>query len=245
MNKTIPAIGKASTSIKTTRGRPKANVFTSHRRKKGELTGGGAPNLPAYRALYLGMHGNWTTNPIYSDRLRSIRLRKSNDPDWEHYRAAEMSMLLRGRKFPEKHDGRPGVQDKFMTTDYEAYDFLRWIRNEVSRNWIRRPGQKPDPVKIYKTVLSAAVARYLIQPKGGNWKVKPSPREISQVWYVLFGETESDQSIKSRLNLTARLCVQYDKEFVTYTNPRRPRYIGRLGKALLGEQGVRKTKNTA
>jgi hypothetical protein len=217
-------------------------VFASHRRKKGELTGRGAPLLSAYRALYLGKHGNWVDNPIYSDRLRSIRLRKYNEPDWELYRAAEMAMLLKGRIFPEKYDGRPGVQDGFMTTDYEAYSYLHWIRNVVLRTWTRRPGQKPDPLKIYKTVLSAAVAKSLIQPNGGNWKVKPSPRDISQVWYVLFGETESDQSIKSRLNLTARLCVQYDKEFITYTSPRRPRYIGRLGKALLGEQGVKKVK---
>ena len=218
-------------------GRPATNVFLAYRRKRGSVRGGHKPHLPARRALYLGMHRNWANNPLYSERLYSVRMRRDGNPDWELYRAAEMAMAMIGRKRPEKADDRSHMLKNFLAFDREAIAFLRWIRNEVAINLSRKPGQKPNAEAIYKTALSALVARNIVQPFGGNWRVLPTTKEIAQVWYVLFEETESPDAIRSRLKSTGKYCRLFERDWVPLIQPKIPRYFGKLGRALLKKYG--------
>jgi hypothetical protein len=137
-----------------------------------------------------------------------------------------------GRKHPEKVEKRHRSMDNFMPLDHEALAFLRWVRNEVSRNMKRIRGAKPVAEQMFRTALSTLVAKLLIQPKGGNSKTLPSAREIAQVWYVLFGEHESYEAIRARLPQLKRMCLNFDRDLSMAPGSRKPRYLGRLGKAL-------------
>lgn len=213
--------------------RPPANIFQNCRRRKGLVKGGGAPHLPARRALYLGMHAKWRDHPKNSYRLTSIRRRAENEPDWKLYQATEIAMLLFGHKIPEKLEKKPKRLEGFLTSDREAMALRRWIRDEVKMTAGRYRGRKSNPDTLFKTALAAAVARRLVQPMGGNWTVLPSPREISQIWYVLYGEHESHESIKSRLPLVGRLCVLFGRRWVPISQPLSPKIYPKLGKALV------------
>jgi hypothetical protein len=219
------------------KGRPPANVFLSHKRRRPDdrrvLAEVGkkyvaGPLLEAQRALHLGRHKTWGNDPKYRVRLKSFRYREEGNPDWEYWRAAEMAMSVMGRWEPERRFR------KTLPLDVEAMRLLLWCRREVARNGGARGGRKPNPEAIFKTALSALVAKKLIQPYGGNYLVLPSAREISQVWYVLFGEKESSEAIRGRLRRTGQFCERYesDKELKSVSG-KTTRKFGSLGGAIL------------
>jgi len=228
------------------KGRPQTNVFQAYSRKTGRISKTDKPNLESRRALYLKFHKTWGDNPELRFRLKSFRFEEEKRPDWELYRAAELAMVVMGRKYPEKifERNRPDLGDDFHASkmlnnywplDHEVMHFLRWCRNHVKRNYRPRNGVKPDPEVIFKTALSALVAKKVKQPKGGNSHVMPTAREISQIWYILFGELESHEAIRSRLKRTGEFCGLYarDHEDWSASGGKGPRYIPGLGRAIM------------
>jgi hypothetical protein len=118
-------------------------------------------------------------------------------------------MAVMGRKAPEKLDGKPWHRRDLLAFDKEALSFLHWLRNEIENNREGFKGPKPDFLKTYKTAVSLAVARYVVTNNGRHYSKPPTPREIAQIWYVLFGEHERHDTIKSRLELVARHCRRF------------------------------------
>lgn len=213
------------------RGRPHTNVF---RLKQADTSVRRPPNLELRRIVALARHRIWRSN----DKLQeTLILRRFGPPDPDHslILGAELAMAVIGRKYPEKSNQRPFYLRGISPVHREASMFLRWVRNEVKMNMTHRRGTKPDAEKIYKTALSLVVARKLTQPKGGNSRVRPSAKEISQVWYVLFHENEPHESIRSRLDLTGELCRKFDKDMIDvdlFSSSGRPVEFGKAGRAV-------------
>lgn len=187
-------------------GRPKGNVFQSYRRRNGLAVPPGAFNVEAKSTIYWALHKLWGQSPNLGDRLTSFRYRKEGHPDWELCRGAEVAMLVMGRSGPEWAYGEA------LPLDKEAMRFLHWCRREVALNAGTRGGRKPNPDAIFKTALSAVVAAEVIGSLGRNHLDLPSAREISQIWYVLFRESESHEAIRARLKRTGQFCERYGED---------------------------------
>jgi hypothetical protein len=170
-----------------------------------------------------------------SERLHSAKAKAygNDQEDCQKWFHIERAMIIMGMKGPQPFDNRPHGLSEYWPFDDEAYLFRIKTFKIIAEVSPRRKGPKLDPDKMYRTALAALVARKLIQPKGGNWRTLPSPRQIAQVWYVIFEEEESHVNIKNRLKVVGRLCREFERCHIT----RDVYYFNKLGNALRAKYG--------
>ncbi|TMV07439.1 hypothetical protein [Arenibacterium halophilum] len=133
------------------------------------------------------------------DLLTSPKLENNGRPTWTVYRAAEYTSILMGQKHPEKKENREGYEYHYQTFDWEVRDLWRYLNQFIELTARTRNGPKPNVEKLFKTALSAYATRRLMLRHGGNYKVRLSAVEVSQSWYLIFGEDESEDNIKKYL----------------------------------------------
>jgi len=212
-------------SRKERRGRPKADVF----RKPG--SGRSGVPLEMRRAICLARLNSWAEE--YGDRIKSRRYRTEGKPDWELYRAAELAMAVMGRQAPEKVYKKPKHRRNLLAFDQEAKQFIRWLRNQIEITREGFKGPKPDFLKTWRTAVSLAVARYIVTKNGRHYSKPPTPREIAQIWFVLFGEHEPHGSIKTRLPTVARMCKHFSEDHVALLSQGECEYFRMAGDCVL------------
>ncbi|WP_143747372.1 hypothetical protein [Marinibacterium profundimaris] len=152
------------------------------------------------RMMLLARHRNWVAwdkeRKYIEQLLRSHdRIRLGQD-DWTVHCAAELATLLMGANYPENPSGPLPHQRNRPTFCEETGLLWLFLNYIVELNPRRRRGTKPSPERLFKCILSTEVARKLKQPNGGNPYVLPNSRDVSDVWYVLFGESEPFDNIK-------------------------------------------------
>jgi len=203
----------------TDTGRPKVNVFETYLRAKDKIQNCDSISIPAQRRILLDKHEKLSEKDKglpEKDRLMSSYVREQFlQDDWTIHFAAELAWILMGHNFIEKRDDRPihlRGNARFIDETIALWSFLN---EDIERYRLTRRGPKPSAEKLFKASLATFAAKKLIQPKGGNAKVLPSMREVSQVWFVLFGEYESHDKIQK---LLARL-PEYLDRFQLAVNP--------------------------
>lgn len=208
-------IGAENSKRSKKRGRPQANIFAYS-------SIGQAQSAEQVKAKVDFRHHMWRSNERAKrrERLMQSNSAASNLPDSRlrtvkddelypeghedrsiHY-AAERAMAIL-RKVPEKIEGRPFHLRDVKPLDREAIHFYHSLCKSLGESSRKGRGRKLNAETVFKTALSYFVARKLRMPKGGNAKTLPTAREIAQVWYVIFGEVESHESIKARMNTVA------------------------------------------
>jgi len=135
-------------------------------------------------------------------------------PIWTVHFAAELAWYLRGHHGPEKLYDRPAKVARYVRFVDETPALWRYLNEDIERNSKSRKGPKPSAERLFKAAVCAFVGRKLIHPNGGNHTVVPSAKDLSQVWFVLFGELERHDSLKKLLE---RLPV-YLKDFQRFAS---------------------------
>lgn len=215
---------KASSGPRGTgRGRPPADIFRTHRRKLG-LSAAEPSNLELRRACLLGRHAAITSilkpkfagyhGSTYDFPIVSPILRRRENPEWGVFFAAELGWLatrLGERKpYMENVHNRPKKLERKETFVRETSRLWTFMNRQAYEVWAVNDCAIPDVEKCFKTALCCAVGRKLIMPRGGSSWLLPSPREISQIWYVIFGEHETHDAIKKRLPTVAYLSAGFE-----------------------------------
>lgn len=207
----------------TGRGRPPADIFRTHRRKLG-LSAAEPGNLELRRACLLARHAAIASvlkpkSASYHGAagdfpIASPILRRRETPSWSVYFAAELGWLatrLGDRKpYMENVHSRPKRLETKETFVRETARLWTFMNRQAYQVWAVNDHSIPDVEKCFKTALCCAVGRKLIMPRGGNSRLLPSPREISQIWYVIFGEYETHDAIKKRLPSVAYLSARFE-----------------------------------
>lgn len=221
-------------------GRPKSNIFEEHwKRYTGKPEG--QTDLRIQRTLLCIRHKAWCQ--IYDKRWKgwpgceytvpmpSIGLRDMGNAQWTVYYAAEMAWILMGHSRPENKVTRPWQlknQDPFSG---EVVKFWHSLNKIIQIESLERQGPLPSAEKLFKTTLSAYVARKLLMPKGGHPDTIPTPLHIAQVWYVLFAENEHPDNIKKRLGRVSYYCYRFP-QVLLYFSYDPPKQFASLGRAL-------------
>ena len=187
-------------------GRPPVNVFETYLRKQDKIQSGDSISIPAQRRILLDKHEKLSEEdkgrPEIKRLMKSYALEQRDENDWTVHFAAELAWILMGHNFIEKVDNRPiHLKGNARFID-ETTALWRFLNEDIERYCLARKGKKPSAEKLFKASLATFVAKNLIRPKGGNSTPLPSMKEVSQVWFVLFGEYESHDKIKK---LVARL----------------------------------------
>ncbi len=189
-------------------GRPKTNIWNDNLRALG-MPLRENPDLEILRMINQNKHHQWTKKYKKWDRLRSSKYRELRHPIWEVYRDIEIAMITMGVRYPPPLEDRPFPLKKYHPFDVETFLFRSFTHKLVAETASHQKGPKRDAEKLYRTAVSTAVARKMIQPHGGDWRTMPSPRQISQAWYLVFGEHEPHDRIKHRLPLVGRICKRF------------------------------------
>lgn len=194
-------------------GRPQTNVFERNPRAKGKILAGEYISIAASRRSLLMYHDLMVISDLAlkeHDRLMKSHVReKLGRPDWTVHFVAELAWLLMGNKFIEKIDNRPIRMRNNLRFVDETTALWRFINEYIARYSVAQRGPNPNAERLFKATLATFVARKLIQPKGGNSKVMPSNREVSQVWFVLFGEFESHDNIKKLVEKLPQYLIKF------------------------------------
>ncbi|WP_138421469.1 hypothetical protein [Maritimibacter alexandrii] len=220
--------------------RPATNVFASARRRAGEKIDT-PPFLDARRRMFLAKHENWALNPLYKNRLKSNLDKEWGDPRYDLRRGSELAMIVVGRRSPEKHDMKHFHLQDYIPMDVELFSINSLTRRAYEHPHFMKYGPKLVPEVVFKTLSSCLVAKLVVYPKGGHWRALPSAREIAQIWYVLFGEEESSEAIRSRLRYCAQLVSWSMKPHPTSYGPTR-RYLPKLCRAIIKSTRPRKKR---
>lgn len=215
------------------RGRPTKNILANGIRNDARM----APitDLVMKRVILLTKHKLWKakhgTTSEGADLMPSIKRRAWGQPIWTVYWVAELAWILMGHRIPPQpypSRGRFKNREGFFQEVFALWFFVNIV---VEESVGHRKGPKRNAEKLFKTALAAFVARNLIQPRGGNWTKLPSPREISQVWYILFGEKEPYDHIKNRLESLGRILTVFPLHYPSSAG-RQFTYFPKLGRAL-------------
>ncbi|WPZ26328.1 hypothetical protein UM399_04850 [Sulfitobacter pontiacus] len=187
-------------------GRPMVNVFETYMRKQGKIQSFDTISIPVQRRILLDKHENLSKQdkgrPEIKRLMKSYVYEQRGKNDWTVHFAAELAWILMGHNFIERVDCRPiHLRGNARFID-ETTALWRFLNEDIERYCLARRGKKPSAEKLFKASLATFVAKKLIRPKGGNSTPLPSMKEVSQVWFVLFGEYESHDKIKK---LVARL----------------------------------------
>lgn len=221
-------------------GRPKANVFDERDIRRGRHLGD-PTDIGNKRAVMLATHKIWSTRydirgkvwngSVYSAPMPSLELKRRGNPIWTVYRVAEYAWILTGHNSPENRIKRPLGLYKRDTFVNETAAFWSFLNDNIERNAYKRRGPKPNAEQLFKTAVAAMAAKLIISPQGGNWKVLPSPRHVSQIWYVLFGESERHDVIKKKFPRLGWYCSRFPLE--SARSPLgEPHYYPVLGRAI-------------
>ncbi len=205
-------------------GRPRSNVFDDYQRRK-DPKSKQKTDIALQRVMLLGRHQ--ASRNIFRDapdaamhgptgwRLYpSVTYRQQGNPIWTVYRAAELAWILMGHATPENQHKRPKGLWKEDTFVIETYGFWSFLCDHIEMNRHKHPGRPPSAEKLFKTALAAFVARKLVSPNGGNWRVTPTPRHVSQIWFVLFGENEHHDTLRKRLPAVGWYCQRFPEEYL-------------------------------
>lgn len=221
-------------------GRPKANIFSESRRRNHLPTG--STNICIIRHLLHIKHVMWRQK--YDKRWKgwmagphhvpmpSIYFCDISDRVWTVYYAAELAWILMGHQYPENQLKRPWFMKNTDTFVLETAQFWRFINEHIQAASPVRRGPKPSAEKIFKTAVATYTARSLLMSKGGHPSTVPTPLQIAQVWYVLFGENERPDIIKKKLPRLGYYCKRFPSEYTLYHHGEPSRYP-KLGRALL------------
>lgn len=200
----------------TGKGRPPVNVFETYMRKQGKIQSFDSISIPAQRRILLEKHEKLSKEdkdrPEINRLMQSYVRERRGQNDWTVHFAAELAWLVMGHNSIEKIDDRPiHLRGNARFID-ETTALWRFLNEDIERNCLSRRGKKPSAELLLKASLAIFVAKILIQPKGGNSKTLPSMKEVSQVWFVLFGEYESHDKVKK---LVVRLPEYIDRFYST------------------------------
>ncbi len=200
----------------TGKGRPPVNVFETYMRHQGKIQSFDSVSIPAQRRILLEKHEKLSKEdkdrPEVNRRMQSYVRERRGQNDWTVHFAAELAWILMGHNFIEKVDDRPiHLKGNARFID-ETTALWRFLNEDIERNRLARRGKKPRAELLLKAALALFVAKILIMPRGGNPKSLPSMKEVSQVWFVLFGEYESHDKIKK---LVVRLPEYIDRFYST------------------------------
>lgn len=217
-------------------GRPRSNILNASLAAKGQKLN--YRDLSFKRSEVLVRHKLWRNSTKLLKNAKSFEQKQNGNPIWTVYFTAEVATILMGRQTPEPFYDQPVYFLKRGTFASECYSLWFFINRMVldAKYRQKQSGPCPDPEKLFKTAVATYVARKLIHPKGGYPSFVPSPRYISQAWFLVFGELEPHDHIKNRL----RTAGQYCEAFPRY-EPKAP--TGRfasLGKALTKKYGTNK-----
>lgn len=220
------------------RGRRKANILNRRKIKEGHNPS--YTDLGFRRMLVLEKHRDWLRNVKHRENTKSGDLRRREKPIWTVYFAAELATILMGRKTPEPYFQAKWYVEKRGHFVLECVGLWHFINRMVldAKYRGKQKGPSPNPEKLFKTALATYVARQLINPRGGNSKFAPTPLEISQAWFLVFGEFEKPDNIKSRM----RTVGQYCEAFPLYHGGRNPTRFPGLGKAIRVKYGANQTR---
>lgn len=192
-------------------------------------------DLVLKRAILLTKHKLWKakyrTTREGADLMPSTNKRAYGSPIWTVYWVAELAWILMGHKKVPHPYPRRGIFKNRVGFFQEVASLWFFLNIQVEESVGHRKGPKRNAEKLFKTALAAFVARNLIQPKGGNWTKLPTPREISQVWYILFGEKEPYDHIKNRLEPLGRILTAFPLYYPSSPD-RQFTYFPKLGRAL-------------
>lgn len=215
------------------RGRTPKNILAN-----GIISGAqGMPvtDLVLKRQILLTKHKLWKakygTTSEGADLMPSTNRRALGSPIWTVYWVAELAWILMGHKTPPQPYPRRGIFKNRVGFFQEVFALWFFLNILVEESVGSRKGPKRNAEKLFKTALAAFVARKLVQPKGGNWTKLPSPREISQVWYILFGENEPYDQIKNRLDSLGGILTAFPLYYPSSAD-RQYSYFPKLGRAL-------------
>ena len=217
-------------------GRPRANILNASLAAKGQKLG--YRDLAIKRVEILGRHKLWRNSLKLRKNVKSFDQKRYEKPIWTVYFAAEVSTILMGRQIPEPIYDQPAYFLKRGIFASECYFLWLFINRMVLDAKYRKmqSGPRPDPEKLFKTALATYVAKNLVQPKGGNASFVPSPRYISQAWFLVFGEHEPHDRIKNRLPTVAQYCTAFPRYELNVPTLR----FTSLGKALTKKYGNNK-----
>ena len=215
------------------RGRSPKNILANGVLNEAQTKPG--TDLVMKRVILLARHKLWKakfgTTSEGADLMPSKNRRAFGQPIWTVYWVAELAWILMGHKTPpQPYPSRRIFKNRvgFFQEVFALWFFLNIL---VEESVGFRKGPKRNAEKLFKTALAAFVARKLVQPKGGNWTKLPSPREISQVWYILFGEKEPYDHIKNRLDSLGRILTAFPLYYPSSAD-RQFSYFPKLGRAL-------------
>ncbi len=223
--------------IRTT-GRRRLNIFSERSRI---LENSEAPSIQEKREHIINTFRIWESEygkkvisdnyPIEQSLISSLVARKNKQPDWTVLRAAEYADILKGSRFPETKIYRISHQAQREPFVSEVYQFWKFLNIYLEQTSPVFRGPKPNSEIYFKTALSALITRHHLLPKGGNYRVKISPRYVSQIWYVIFGEFKSHDNIKKVLPRIIDICEKFPQWSPGY-NWAEPKLFASLGKTL-------------
>jgi hypothetical protein len=192
-------------------------------------------DLALKRVILLAKHKLWKarfgTTSEGVDLMPSTNARAWGKPIWTVYWVAELAWILMGHKTPPQPYARSRIFKNKVGFFQEVGCLWIFLNIVVEESVGYRKGPKRNAEKLFKTALAAFVARKLVQPNGGHWKKLPSPREISQVWYILYGENEPYDHIKNRLDSLGRILTVFPLQY-TRSDGRQFSHFPKLGRAL-------------
>ena len=176
-------------------GRRRLNIFSERSRILGNSE---APSIQERREhvintfrMWENTHGQEVINNnclIEQSLISSLAAKEIKRENWTIWRAAEYADILKGSRFPEAKIDRSSYQAQREPFVSEVYQFWKFLNIYLEQTSSIFRGPKPNAEIYFKTALSTLITRNHLFPRGGNYRVKISPRYVSQIWYVIFGE---------------------------------------------------------
>lgn len=199
-------------------GRPKSSLY-------GVRCGPYSPYHPTLnRRLKISGFRGW--RHAYPDRIDWPKYKEENHPLWELRRDAQFAMVVMRNTyliFEDKSGTRPFNEQAML--------FWSWL-TELAETNTRRSGMRRDLLSTWKTALALIVARAIVA-RDRHYTKPPSDREIAEAWYLLFGEHESRNKIKSRLPKVARFCYVFAKDETRGSTGGKREEFRKAGEAIL------------
>ncbi|MBK0401216.1 hypothetical protein H0I76_18610 [Limibaculum sp. M0105] len=180
-------------------GRPRVDVFNI---PEGRGSRPARPAIPIKlrRAIYLARVKIWNNGPSESWRPMALDRKKQGEPDWNLALGGEIGLAAMGFMKLPRSDKVMGDGVEIIQFDLEAKRFVIWFRGRsYDFPGHKRTGPLVPHDDVMKTTLAFAIARYLVHKQGRHHSKLPSPREIAQVLYLLFGEEVPHERIRARL----------------------------------------------
>ncbi|MCI2395074.1 hypothetical protein [Aliiroseovarius sediminis] len=143
--------------------------------------------------------------------LNSPTLRTQGSDIWTVFRAAEYSVVLLGVYLPEasRRPLKSGMKPDTIVEDIVR--FWQFLCADLDKICAGRRGRNLNAEKVFKTALSAMVAKELLAYTEFYSREHPTQTEIAQVWWLIFGEFERPDVIKNRFKPAAFLVGTYVK----------------------------------